>query len=130
MRNGSSVMMSRSRANRSGRTMMLATPVSSSRVRNTKPFAVPGRWRVMTMPDRSQIAGAHHAAGRQFVAPQRHRVAPDRQPRSRVIRDDTLGLIHGFERARLAARGSRLAARGLLLATRGSLLATRGSLLA
>src|SRR6184192_2898593 len=49
-RKGSSVMTSRSRMKRSGRTMMFAMPVSSSRVRNTKPFAVPGRWRVMTMP--------------------------------------------------------------------------------
>src|SRR5438067_1611771 len=30
--------------------MMLAMPVSSSSVRKTNPFAVPGRWRVMTMP--------------------------------------------------------------------------------
>ena len=43
-------MINRSRAKRSGRTMMLAMPVSSSSVRKTNPFAVPGRCRVMTMP--------------------------------------------------------------------------------
>ena len=30
--------------------MALATPVSSSRLRKTKPLAVPGRWRAMTHP--------------------------------------------------------------------------------
>ena len=31
-------------------TTMFAVPVSSSRVRNTTPFAVPGRWRQVTSP--------------------------------------------------------------------------------
>ena len=33
-----------------GATITLAIPVSSSSVRNTNPFAVPGRCRVMTIP--------------------------------------------------------------------------------
>src|SRR5256885_265671 len=33
-----------------GAMMMLAMPVSSSRLRNTNPLAVPGRWRAMTAP--------------------------------------------------------------------------------
>jgi hypothetical protein len=35
---------------RLGVTMALAMPVSSSRLRNTNPLAVPGRWRAITHP--------------------------------------------------------------------------------
>ena len=49
-RNGSSVIKSRIRSNKSGVTIAFETPVSSSRLMNTKPFAVPGRWRQITFP--------------------------------------------------------------------------------
>ena len=83
--------------------MMLAMPVSSSSVRKTKPFAVPGRWRVMTMPATRtrrpwravvQIDRAQHAAHRQLVAPQRHRMAADRQARAGVVGHQALGFGH------------------------------------
>ena len=68
----------------SGRTMTLTEPVSSSSVRNTKPLAVPGRWRVITRPPtlqtrllrhRSRFAGGNHA----FALEQRAEVL-DRLP--------------------------------------------------
>ena len=52
--------------------MALAKPVSSSSVMKTKPLAVPGRWRTMTMPptrarrpsgDARQVAGARRRRG-------------------------------------------------------------------
>src|SRR5947199_308910 len=49
-KNGSLTSGSRRRAKRPGVTMTFAIPVSSSRLRNTKPFAVPGRWRTITLP--------------------------------------------------------------------------------
>ncbi|MCU0256525.1 MAG: carbohydrate binding family 9 domain-containing protein [Vicinamibacterales bacterium] len=48
--NGSWTITVRWASNRSGRTMTLAMPVSSSSVRKQKPLAVPGRWRVITAP--------------------------------------------------------------------------------
>ena len=66
---------------------MLAMPVSSSSVRKTKPFAVPGPLarddhagdaHAPSLPRRAQIDGAQHAAHRQLVAAERHRMAADR----------------------------------------------------
>ena len=57
--------------------MALAVPVSSSRVRKQKPFAVSGRWRTITWPavrtarpfgDFAQRRGAQHAARVQLCA--------------------------------------------------------------
>ena len=77
----------RSSVKRSGRTMMLAMPVSSSSVRNTNPFAVPGRCRVMTAPatrtrrpDRPPAADRSRAARR--AAPARRGRAPSDAGRS------------------------------------------------
>jgi hypothetical protein len=47
---GDPTISARWRRNKSGRTIAWAIPVSSSSVRKTKPFAVPGRWRTMTAP--------------------------------------------------------------------------------
>ena len=49
-RNGSATSVQRCFANKPGVTITLAMPVSSSRLRKTKPFAVPGRWRTITLP--------------------------------------------------------------------------------
>src|SRR6185503_4476164 len=50
IRKGSCVITSRNVSNIGGATTALLTPVSSSRLMNTKPFAVPGRWRQITFP--------------------------------------------------------------------------------
>jgi hypothetical protein len=44
-----------------------------------------GHAHMAALPRRSQIAGAHHAARRQFVVPQRHRVAADREACAGVV---------------------------------------------
>ena len=49
-RNGIRTASVRCRSNGSGRMITFEMPVSASSVRNTNPFAVPGRCRVITIP--------------------------------------------------------------------------------
>ena len=62
--------------------MTFAIPVSSSSERKTKPFAVPGRWRTITLPatrtrpsSRRRLAPRARPARAQRGASERHRVA-------------------------------------------------------
>ena len=73
--------MTRIRSNISGITTTFVIPVSSSMLRKTMPFAVPGRWRTMTQPGHAhqpavgnlrEIARRRHA---QFVHLRRRRYA-------------------------------------------------------
>jgi hypothetical protein len=68
-------------------------------------LAVPGRWRVITMPATRtrRPLGARgrsiaRSTPRQLVAPERHRMRPDRQPHPRIVGLNTLTRIHGSER--------------------------------
>ena len=61
--------------------MMFEMPVSSSSVRNTNPFAVPGRWRVMTMPA-TRTRRPFRALGRSEA---RSTPRSDRSPRRSAI---------------------------------------------
>ena len=92
---------------------MLAMPVSSSSVRKTNPFAVPGplagddhagHAHAAALPGRAKIAGAQHAARRELVAPQRHRMAADGQPGAGVVGHQPLGLGHGLQGTRVGFR--------------------------
>ena len=77
-------------SNRSGRMVMFTSPVSSSRVRNTKPLAVPGRWRQMTAPaTRTRAPSRSRARSKARLTPrasksvsmQCHRMRPDGEAR-------------------------------------------------
>ena len=50
------------------------------------------------LPRGAQIGRAQDAAHRQLVAPQRHRMAADGQPRAGVVGDEPLGLGHRLQR--------------------------------
>ena len=99
----------RSRSYRSGRTMMLTRPVSSSRVRNRKPLAVPGRWRQITAPGHahacpSRSRGRSHA--RRIAA---RGAAPARWSDHRMRAD---GDARAHDVARAAARRSVISGSG------------------
>ena len=49
------------------------------------------------LPRGAQIAGAQHAARRQLLAPQRHRMAADGQPGAGVVGHQPLGLGHRLQ---------------------------------
>jgi len=59
---GSRLITRRDSSKRRGLTIAFASPVSSSSVMKQKPFAVPGRWRVMTEPQMLTLSLAAHRA--------------------------------------------------------------------
>src|SRR5439155_1271935 len=71
-RYGSATSATRWRAKIGGVTITFAIPVSSSRERKTKPFAVPGRWRTMTLPATWTLApSSTPASSRALTTPRR-----------------------------------------------------------
>src|SRR5207247_1554486 len=71
-RYGSATSATRWRAKIGGVTITFAIPVSSSRDRKTKPFAVPGRWRTMTLPATwTRAPSATPASSRALRTPRR-----------------------------------------------------------
>ena len=112
----------RCRSNTSGRTITLDRPASSSRVRNTIPFAVPG---ALPRDHRAGHAHApatsgahefvrpHHAAQPQVRATQRHRMRPDCDAAAAVVGHDALHVGHRGKRASARHVGLRDWAFGL-----------------
>ena len=88
--------------------MALATPVSSSRLRNTNPLAVPGRWRVMTHPPmRRRLPLGIRAFRWRGGCPWHlastavgHGMRADGETGAVEVGDQTLFVGHGFERRR------------------------------
>ena len=89
--------------NRSGVTIRLAIPVSSSSVMNRKPLAVPGRWRTITTPavfthdlmfGAREIVGAENSARGQIAAQIRHQMRPGGEAGRGVVRQRFIDRRH------------------------------------
>ena len=86
--------------------MALEMPVSSSRLRKTKPLAVPGRCRAITDPATRTLAPSANGAGRQrrecplalIAGDDSHRMRADRHSRIAKIGDESLFHGHRLQR--------------------------------